>query len=87
MEEPAVLAELGDPIGRRVVDLGCGDGTFGAILLAAGAAGYLGIDGSRTMGEQARRRLADTDGRVVLGDLEDFNRATRVRTRPRPIRQ
>jgi hypothetical protein len=39
------------------------------------------------MGEQARRRLADTDGRVVLGDLEDFNRATRVRTRPRPIRQ
>ena len=72
MEEPALLAELGDPIGRRVVDLGCGDGTFGAILLAAGAAGYLGIDGSRTMVEQARRRLADTDGRVVLGDLEDF---------------
>jgi SAM-dependent methyltransferase len=72
MEEPAVLAELGDPIGRRVVDLGCGDGAFGAILLAAGAAGYLGIDGSRTMVEQARRRLADTDGRVVLRDLEDF---------------
>lgn len=53
MEEPAVLAELGDPIGRRVVDLGCGDGAFGAMLLAAGAAGYLGIDGSRTMVEQA----------------------------------
>ena len=73
MEEPAVLAELGDPSGRRVVDLGCGDGAFGAMLLAAGAVDYLGIDGSHTMVEQARRRLAGTpNGRIELGDLEDF---------------
>ena len=73
MEEPAVLAELGDPTGRRVTDLGCGDGAFGAALLAAGAASYLGIDGSHSMVEQARRQLAHTpDGRVELGDLEDF---------------
>lgn len=72
MEEPAVLAELGDPTGRRVIDLGCGDGAFGAMLLATGAADYLGIDGSHTMVEQARRGLADTTGRVELGDLENF---------------
>ena len=29
MEKPAVLVEIGDPIGLRVLDLGCGDASLG----------------------------------------------------------
>ncbi len=72
MEQPAVLTELGDPAGLRVLDLGCGDAGFGRWLLAAGARSYLGIDGSRRMVELATRTLAGTAGRVQRGDLEDL---------------
>lgn len=33
MEEPAVSAEIGDPTGLRVLDLGCGDASLGRTLL------------------------------------------------------
>ncbi len=72
MEEPAVLAEVGDPAGLRVLDLGCGDGAFGRLLLEVGARSYLGVDSSRSMVEQAGRTLADTAGRVNLADIENF---------------
>lgn len=70
MEEPAVLAEIGDPAGLDVIDLGCGDAHFGRSLLGAGAASYLGIDGSRNMVERAGENLRGTSGRVELRDLE-----------------
>jgi SAM-dependent methyltransferase len=72
MEEPAVLAEVGDPAGLDVIDLGCGDALFGRSLLCAGAASYLGIDGSRNMVERAGENLLGTSGRVELRDLESF---------------
>ncbi|HEY8717941.1 class I SAM-dependent methyltransferase [Pengzhenrongella sp.] len=73
MEEPAVLAELGSLAGKRVLDLGCGDATFGRTALATGARSYLGVDGSNAMVGRARDVLAGTGGAVVLGDLEDFD--------------
>jgi SAM-dependent methyltransferase len=72
MEEPAVLAEVGDPGGLRVLDVGCGDARFGRWLLSAGARSYRGIDGSRRMVELASRTLTGTAGRVERGDLEDL---------------
>lgn len=72
MEEPAVLAEIGDPTGLRVLDLGCGDGRFGLALLTAGCAGYTGIDGSVAMVERAQQLLAGTSATVELGDLEEL---------------
>ena len=49
MEEPALLAELGDVAGLHVLDLGCGDAALGAMLLQQGCASYLGVDGSQAM--------------------------------------
>jgi len=72
MEEPAVLAEVGDPAGLRVLDLGCGDGAFARLLLEAGARSYRGVDSSSSMVEQAGRTLAGTAGRVDLADIENF---------------
>jgi len=54
MEEPALLEEIGDPRGLRVVDLGCGYAAIGRTLLEAGCASYLGVDGSARMAGRAR---------------------------------
>jgi len=73
MEEPAVLAEVGDPAGLRILDLGCGDGRFGRRMLMAGARSYHGVDGSHRMIELAGRNLAGTAGTVELADIEDVS--------------
>lgn len=50
------VAELGDLAGKRVLDLGCGDGTYSAELLELGAAEVLGVDAaSRAVRAAARR--------------------------------
>lgn len=65
-----VLAEVGDPGGLRLLDLGCGDGAFGRLLLADGARSYRGVDNSSSKVEQAGRNLAGTTGRVDHADIE-----------------
>ena len=54
--------------GDRVLDLACGDGGFGELLLAGGLV-YLGADASDAMVEAARRRL----GARALVDRADLN--------------
>jgi SAM-dependent methyltransferase len=71
MEEPAVLAEVGDPAGLRILDLGCGDGRFGHRMLMAGARSYQGVDSSLRMIGMAVQNLAGTPGSVRLADIED----------------
>jgi SAM-dependent methyltransferase len=72
MEGPALLEELGLVSGLRVLDLGCGDAQIGRELLNAGAARYLGIDGSAQMIDAARRILQGTTGEAILCDIEDL---------------
>lgn len=73
MEEPALIDELGSVAGLRVLDLGCGDGALGGVLLDGGCRSYLGIDGSERMVEAARATLRGTAGEVVHADIEDFS--------------
>jgi len=72
MEESALLEEIGSVESLRVVDLGCGDATIGAVLLKACCGRYLGIDGSASMVQAARATLRDTSGEVIQRDIEDF---------------
>jgi SAM-dependent methyltransferase len=72
MEEPALLEEIGDPRGLRVVDLGCGDAAIGRTLLAAGCARYLGLDASAQMVAAAQETLQGTAGEVVREDIAAF---------------
>lgn len=72
MEEPAVLARLGDLTGQRVIDLGCGDGSFSREVLAHGARSYLGVDGSPAMVAAARQRPADDRVRFEVGSIEEL---------------
>lgn len=72
MEEPAVLGALGDVRGARVIDLGCGDGTFGRLLLDGGCQSYFGIDSSKRMVEAATTNLTGTGGEVRLQTMQGF---------------
>ena len=51
---PVVMKELGDITGRRVVDLGCGEGYVSRLLCEAGAASVDGFDISSEMIRQAK---------------------------------
>lgn len=74
MEEPALLAELGDVAGLDVVDLGCGDAALGAMLLKQGCTSYLGIDGSQEMVTRAEVTLQeDQRGTVALQNMEELS--------------
>jgi SAM-dependent methyltransferase len=53
--------------GATVLDLGCGDASFAAEVLARGYR-YIGVDPSRGMCEAARRRIGDR-GTIEQGDF------------------
>lgn len=45
LEKPIFDELVGDLTGRRILDLGCGDGGFGREALQAGCLSYLGLEG------------------------------------------
>jgi ubiquinone/menaquinone biosynthesis C-methylase UbiE len=75
----ALLTFVGDPAGRRVLDVGTGTGRA-ALLLAERGAIVTGVDASEQMLNVARRRVAELGLRVTLlagdaGRLEFRDRA------------
>lgn len=70
LEKPALLELLGDVRGKRILDLGCGDASFGVELLQMGCQSYTGIEASQKMVEAARQTLAGTPAQVVQTTME-----------------
>ncbi len=62
--------------GDEVLDLACGDGGLGEVLLERGL-GYRGVDSTPEMVEAAQRRLGDR-APVELGDLNEYVPPARV---------
>jgi ubiquinone/menaquinone biosynthesis C-methylase UbiE len=63
----AVLKNMKSPI--RMLDLGCGDGSFIKTIIQYGIRGdYLGIDLSNSMLHTASRNLRPYDVKLILGD-------------------
>lgn len=73
IERPDIYELIGDLNNRRILDLGCGDASFGRDALAHGCASYLGIDGSHNMIERSEQTLAGTAGRVEQATLEHWS--------------
>jgi SAM-dependent methyltransferase len=73
LEKPILLELAGDLANQRILDLGCGDATFGREALTKGGQTYLGIEGSRHMVESAQQVLAGTPGKVVQATLESWD--------------
>ena len=76
IEKPILLELIGKLTNQRILDLGCGDATFGQEALAKGCQTYLGIDGSINMVNSAQQGLAGTNGKVVQAALEDWEYPT-----------
>lgn len=72
MEDPAFMAAIGDLAGKRVLDLGCGDGAFGAQCVEQDCASYLGIDGASGMIERAQQRCPDQRAHFEVADMATF---------------
>ncbi|WP_240190005.1 class I SAM-dependent methyltransferase [Bacillus sp. P14.5] len=72
MEAPVILKLIGDVRNKEILDLGCGDGTFGKELLSKGAGHYTGIDGSKNMVETAVSTTSSPQASIRLGDLENL---------------
>lgn len=70
LEEPIIRELLGQPQGLRILDLGCGDATYGRELLAAGCQSYIGLDGSANMIAKAKETLQGTTGELIHGTIE-----------------
>ncbi len=72
LEEPIVEALLGEVKGKDVLDLGCGDGAFGKLLLDRGARSYHGVDGSQNMISAAKALFQEQQASWEQKTLESF---------------
>lgn len=73
IEKPIMLELIGDVYGKKVLDLGCGDATFGVELLQKGCFSYDGVEGSENMAKEATKTLTGTVGTVHLSAMETWN--------------
>jgi SAM-dependent methyltransferase len=72
LEKPVLLELMGDPAGKRLLDLGCGAAAIGRWALQAGCQRYAGIEISANMVAAARQTLAGTDGQVEHASVEEW---------------
>ncbi len=73
LEAPIMTELVGSVEGLDVLDIGCGNASYGRELLEKGCKSYLGIEGSRKMIEAAKTTLAGTKGRAIYTRVEAWH--------------
>jgi SAM-dependent methyltransferase len=73
IEKHMIYELIGDFQYKSILDLGCGDASFGKELLEQGAASYTGIEGSKQMVESATNNLTNGNGKIIHETMESFN--------------
>ncbi|MGD6774683.1 class I SAM-dependent DNA methyltransferase [Sutcliffiella horikoshii] len=73
IEGPIMSELVGNIQNRTILDLGCGDASFGKELLQLGAKHYTGVEGSEQMVEAARSNLLELDATIHTETMETFN--------------
>ncbi|MCC3359266.1 class I SAM-dependent methyltransferase [Bacillus sp. REN16] len=72
IESPVVYELIGDFQNKRILDLGCGDASFGKDLLHQGASSYIGVEGSEQMVKAAMLNLDSSGGTVIHESMETY---------------
>ena len=73
LEKPYIDILLGNVEGKYILDIGCGDGSYGKALLVKGAKFYHGIDGSQNMIRLAQQHLAQQNVLLDKKNIETFD--------------
>jgi SAM-dependent methyltransferase len=73
IEGPIMYELIGNFQEQYVLDLGCGDATFGKELLVKGAKYYHGVEGSKQMVDAANRHISGMNGTIYLETMETFH--------------
>ncbi|WP_345239236.1 class I SAM-dependent methyltransferase [Pontibacillus salipaludis] len=72
MESPVVTDLIDAVEGKRILDLGCGDGRFGLTLIQQECAFYEGVDPSLNMVQKAKESLPEENCTIHLSSMEDW---------------
>ncbi|MBW4512766.1 MAG: methyltransferase domain-containing protein [Scytonematopsis contorta HA4267-MV1] len=72
LERPLFLELAGDLSNLDIIDLGCGDASFGKEALLQGASSYEGVEVSEAMFDVARKTLVGTSGKVHHESIEKW---------------
>jgi SAM-dependent methyltransferase len=78
MEEPAFVGEVGPLAGLRILDLGCGDGTFAGTCSRGGCSSYIGVDSSTEMLRRATELAGGPAVKFVQDSIEGYDPATQA---------
>jgi SAM-dependent methyltransferase len=73
IETPIIYELISDFQNKNILDLGCGDASFGRELLMRGAATYTGVEGSEHMLEAAKVNLTTLNGSVYHHTMESYS--------------
>jgi SAM-dependent methyltransferase len=76
IEGPIIYELIDDFKDKTVLDLGCGDASFGKELLNQGAKFYTGIEGSEQMVTSANTNITRESGTIHLDTMESYNYPT-----------
>lgn len=73
IEGPIMYELMGSIQNNSILDLGCGDASFGKELLHKGAKHYTGVEGSKQMVEAARSNLLEQNGTIYNETMESYD--------------
>lgn len=76
IETPIIYELIGNFKNKNILDLGCGDASFGKELLNQGAGFYTGIEGSEQMVASANINLSGEVGTIHHDTIETYNYPT-----------
>ena len=72
IEGPAIDLLLGSVKGAHILDLGCGDGSYGRELLDKEARSYTGVEGSGAMVKLAVSQIDSSKSTIIHTGMEDY---------------
>ncbi|MCA0147213.1 methyltransferase domain-containing protein [Rossellomorea vietnamensis] len=73
IEGPIMYELMGSIQNNSILDLGCGDASFGKELIHKGAKHYTGVEGSKQMIEAARSNLLEQNGTIYNETMESYD--------------
>jgi SAM-dependent methyltransferase len=73
IEGPIIYELIGSVQDKSILDLGCGDASFGKELLELGAKYYAGVEGSEQMSKAAQSNLLGQNGTIQCKMMEYYD--------------